>query len=243
MNDARQRFLRDGYLITPPLFAAESLRPVRDEISRLVRAAILRARERGETIPDVGQLHLRSAICAEFCDHPAFAALATELLGPDIDLLWNTPIVKEPGLVTSAIDWHQDQFYAARDPMSRRSDQELLVANHSSVTAWAALTRTTVENGTLWVVPGGHRDGLLPHSLDATTGSWRAELETRDAMPIELLPGQVLVMSKYLPHSSPANRSREVRIAYQISYGMPGLLPGPARESTPFVRAGVRLSG
>ncbi|MEX2103819.1 MAG: phytanoyl-CoA dioxygenase family protein, partial [Bacilli bacterium] len=55
---------------------------------------------------------------------------------------------KEPGSPGQAA--HQDFYYIKDDPMTM-------------VAAWIAMEDVDVENGCLWVIPGTHNLGLLPH--------------------------------------------------------------------------------
>jgi phytanoyl-CoA hydroxylase len=236
-----KQFRDQGYFVTRALFDEQLLHDVRREFERLWQDAVARARKEGRSIPDMGQLDLRSPVCDAFCRHPAFLALCRHLLGPDANLIWNMAVIKSPSIGSNPIHWHQDQWYAINDPYSKTCDPALLHSNESSFTAWVAITRTTVENGTLWVLPGRHREGLLPHAWDPQLGDWQGGFDTSGALPVELSAGQVLVMSKYLPHSSRANLSQEMRMAYQISYGLPGLRPGPLPETLPLLRGGVSV--
>src|SRR5262249_14429454 len=84
-----------------------------------------------------------------FCERPEFVALTTQLLGPDTDLYWNQSVFKGPE-GDKQFPWHQDDGYTPVIPSPY-------------LTLWLALNDATVENGCVWVLPGSHKKGLVPH--------------------------------------------------------------------------------
>ena len=90
---------------------------------------------------------------------------------------------------------------------------------------WVALTRTTNNNGTLHVLPGGHQQGFLPYTRLEDTGELSGSLDTTAQITVELQPGQMLVFSGMLPHYSGPNVTDEIRMVYQFCYGIPGTRP------------------
>ena len=72
-----------------------------------------------------------------------------QLIGPDIALGSTVLFVKEPDSA-GYVSWHQDSFYMGLEP-----------ANF--VTAWLALTPSTIESGCVSVLPGTHHH-LLAHN-------------------------------------------------------------------------------
>jgi hypothetical protein len=87
-------------------------------------------------------------------------------------------------------------------------------------------------------LPGRHKEGLFHHNWHVERKEWQAQVDTSYRIPAVLRPGQMLVFRKYLPHSSGTNVSREVRMAYQISYGEPGINRVPTKNITPLIRNG-----
>jgi len=107
---------------------------------------------------------------------------------------------KEPGSPGQAA--HQDFYYIKDDPMTM-------------VAAWIALENVDVENGCLWVIPGTHKLGLLPHGEVknlAEHESWTDETEGIDLtkeIPVEMEKGDILFFHELLIHSSLRNRSKD----------------------------------
>lgn len=87
------------------------------------------------------------------------------------------------------------------------------------------LDDSTVENGCLWVVPGSHRLGPVPLGEDGDAFA-RNELDIeeaeRDAVPVELDAGDIVLFGPYLLHRSAPNRSDRGRRALLYSYQPPG---------------------
>jgi ectoine hydroxylase-related dioxygenase (phytanoyl-CoA dioxygenase family) len=213
LSEARERFLEGGFVVTPSLFDAATLGAVGREIERTWTAR----RERDDARPDVTKrlftrvrpelqrLHLESDALASFCRHPALVALAGALLGPDVDLSWNQGYTKAPGGdAHTAIPWHQDGHYAE--------------IRGAMFNCWVAITEATVENGALWR-SGGARP-VLPHTWDLATLFFKCEIDEREAVPVELAPGQAFVFGPSVVHRSGPNLTGATRVGYSISFAV-----------------------
>ena len=249
----RQQFATDGYLITDVVFDEPTLAGVRRAFERMWDEDIAQAKKTGDSLaqdwakfrPHMSQLDHRDAACRAFCHHPVFGELCRQLLGPAADLSWNQAIVKapmppgsrgNPAVWDNVFAWHQDLWYALNGPYVQDCHPDLLTAPDNAITCWVAVTRTTVDNGTLWVLPGRHREGLVHHNWHAGRREWQAQVDPTFRIPVVLRAGQVLVFQKYLPHSSGTNLSDEVRMAYQIGYTVPGLNRVPSPNFSPVLR-------
>lgn len=243
----REQLETDGYFVTGIVFDEETLGEVRSEFTRLWGEHICEAEKTGDPLtleqarnrPFMARLDQRSDACRAFCHHDVFRDLSRELVGADVDLTWNQAIVKPPlHAGDNAFAWHQDPWYAIHGDYANDSDPEILRHPTNSFTAWVAITRTTVDNGTLWVLPGRHKEGLLPHVWSDERREYQGQFDTTWKVPVVLRAGQVLVFRRYLPHASGANVSGEVRMAYQLSYSVPGLKLTPSPDLSPLIRKG-----
>ena len=247
----RQQFADDGYLITDVVFDEPTLADVRREFKRMWDEDVKQAQQTGDALaqdwatyrPHMSQLDYRSTACQAFCHHAVFGDLCRQLIGPDVDLSWNQAIVKapmpaKPAAWDNVFAWHQDLWYALHGTFAKDCDSDLLIAPDNSITCWIAMTRTTVDNGTLWVLPGRHKEGLFHHNWHEARREWQAQVDTTFRIPVVLRAGQVLVFKRYLPHSSGTNVSNEVRMAYQLSYTVPGVNLVPSPNFSPMLRAG-----
>jgi phytanoyl-CoA hydroxylase len=238
-DDQLAKFRDDGYFVTPPLFDAPTLLALRTAVEArwrdVVHAAAKKSPDEAEwtrTRAFLVHNHAHGSVFLDFCLHPVFAGMARRMIGPDVDLYWNQAIVK-PGPDGRALPWHQDAKYAITDPLD------------GGFTALVAVTPSTTRNGTVWALPGRHRDGLLPHVFDAPDRVWICQIDRSARVPIEMEPGQALIFSRLLPHYSGPNGTSQTRISFQLGYGPPGLVTADTREpfgdGVPFLRGGDRV--
>lgn len=170
------------------------------------------ARSAEDLISKVFNCHAEG-LTRELAQSPQLADAVTDLLGPDIDCFQSQLILKNPGVIGQP--WHQDSFYFPfdRDPQ---------------VGVWVALTRATLENGCLWVLPGSHRSGrIFQHVPDQRPAANRGYLEivsedTSARVPALMEPGDVLLFHSYLMHMSTDNAAAERRSAMVYHYGRAG---------------------
>lgn len=135
-----------------------------------------------------------------------------EILGPDLDCFQSQFIFKNPGVVGQP--WHQDSLYF---------DFTL----QPQVGVWAALTRATLENGCLWVLPGSHREPIHRHVPDRRPEANRGYLEIIDhdfgaRIPVTMEAGDVLFFHSFLMHMSTDNVTDFRRSAMVYHYGRAG---------------------
>jgi len=153
-------------------------------------------------------MHDLDPVFDAFSRGPALAAVAANvgLIDPQI---WQSMVIfKQPG-IGGEVGWHQDATFFDSTPIT-------------VTTFWFALEDATLENGCLWVEPGGHRgplrerfvrrgDTVTMEKLDATP--WP---DNRSAVPLEVKPGTLVVFHGLLPHYSAPNRSAHSRHAYTL---------------------------
>jgi ectoine hydroxylase-related dioxygenase (phytanoyl-CoA dioxygenase family) len=236
------QFREVGYFLTEPQFSAETLEAVSAEFDRLWEAEIRAAEEGGDPKrieiaryrPFIGQAHARSEVLAELVKAPVYLEACARLIGPDADLYYNQAVIKPPQRGRH-FGWHQDSGYTTTEPLEY-------------VTCWTAVSRTFVENGCIWVLPGSHRRGVWPHAPNEQERSIDAVVDDETgAFPLEMQPGQVAVFSSLLLHKSGPNTSGEVRRGYVPQYHVPGVILArtgkPFGDQYPVLRDGRRLEG
>jgi hypothetical protein len=142
-------------------------------------------------------------VCARLARHPRLLAVLGELYGEPARLLKDKLIFKPAGV--RGYDLHQD--YIAWPDFPR-----------TFVTAAVALDPCGLDNGCTVVYPGYHRQGCLSpedgdyHPLPPET------VDERDAVPLELQPGDVGVFGCFMPHRSAPNSSGRWRRLLYLSY-------------------------
>lgn len=249
-DDQRRQLDEQGYFITGKAIDEGTLSAVREEFIRFWQEEIRRAREQGDVKwleltqhrPFISQLHLRGRACDAFCRHRAIIDLCRQLVGRDADMTWNQAIIKPPSEKPYPFAWHQDMWYATHGDFAKGVNPKVFLRPDVGITIWAAISRTTVDNGTLWVVPGRHKEGLFPHRWNTENRDWEAEIDTSARIPVVMEPGQLLVFRKYLPHSSGPNVSNETRMAYQIGYSVPNSRLVPSDFESPLMRGNERVA-
>jgi phytanoyl-CoA hydroxylase len=153
-------------------------------------------------------LHDLDPVFDRFSRGPQLASLARDL-GLFDALVWQSMyIFKQPG-IGGEVRWHQDATFFDTTPIS-------------VTTFWFALEDATIDNGCLWVEPGGHRgplrerfvrhgDDIRMEKLDDTP--WPGDSV---AVPLEAKAGSLVCFHGLLPHYSAPNRSPLSRHAYTL---------------------------
>ena len=148
----------------------------------------------------------RSDFARRFCANEVLAALARDLVGPDVRLYWDQSVYKQPNSAEPVL-WHQDNGYTYVEPQSY-------------LTCWVAITDATPANGCIAVMPGAHRAGTLAHRSTAIGeecwGDWASAVE------VPVRAGSVVVFSSLTPHATKANTTESVRKAYIVQYAPDG---------------------
>jgi phytanoyl-CoA hydroxylase len=156
-------------------------------------------------------LHDLDPVFDAFSHGPELVALAADL-GLQQPQVWQSQVIfKQPG-IGGEVRWHQDATFFVTTPQS-------------VVTFWFALEDAALDNGCLWVEPGGHRGprGVLREQFVREGERLRLQRrddtpwpDTRTAVPLPCAAGTLLVFHGLLPHYSAANRSPRSRLAYTL---------------------------
>lgn len=155
----------------------------------------------------------------EFVLRPEFVKITTDLLGPDIDLYWNQSVFKMPE-GEREFPWHQDDGYTPVTPSPY-------------LTLWLSLNGATVENGTVSVLPGSHKKGLVPHENSPLGRICHRADDPDQGVPVEVPAGGMAVFWSLTMHKSGVNRSKGPRKAYVIQYSKAGLKKVASGEPIP----------
>ena len=164
---------------------------------------------KAQSINKVGHaLHELDPAFEHFSHGPALAALARSL-GLAQPQVWQSQLIFKQPRIGGEVGWHQDASFFVTEPQT-------------VTTFWFALEDATLDNGCLWVEPGGHRGPLRERyvcregrltmePLDAAP--WPALREAR-ALPVAA--GTLVCFHGLLPHCSAPNRSHVSRLAYTL---------------------------
>src|SRR5579862_5235732 len=155
--DQHKRYNELGYFVLQNVFPRNEMDAVAAEIEQFQRRheEALAATGGTEGISRAGEITFtaflaeNNEVIREFCKRQEFVDITTQMLGPDVDLYWNQSVFKGPE-GSKQFPWHQDDGYTPVTPSPY-------------LTLWLALNDATEENGTISILPGSHRNGLMPH--------------------------------------------------------------------------------
>jgi phytanoyl-CoA hydroxylase len=153
-------------------------------------------------------LHDLDPVFERFSRSDSLAQIAADLGVARPLLIQSMYIFKQPH-VGGEVGCHQDSTFLYTEPLS-------------VVGFWFALEDATRENGCLWAIPGGHKEGLRARfSRDERGGVRTRVLDPRPfptdrLVPIEAPKGTLVVLHGLLPHMSYENTSPFSRHAYAV---------------------------
>lgn len=204
-------YQRDGFLFPrQAMSAAEALRHRTSlETMRKSHPELMQGVE-------AQKLHLITTWMADIIRTPAILDAAESLIGPDL-LCWSSTLFAKPPDGKSFVSWHQDGNYWGLE-------------NPEIVSAWLALSPSTVESGCMRMIPGSHEWDMIEHAatFDADNLLSRGQVMQRDidddaAIDLVLAPGEISLHHVNVAHASAPNRSSDNRIGIAIRYVSPNV--------------------
>src|SRR5436305_125455 len=179
LTEAQIAQYRDrGYLAPLPVMPAAEAAGLRAELERI------EARMGGPLRGDLRhKSHLLFPFLAELVRHPRILDAVEDLLGPDL-LCWTSNFFIKEAAAPSFVSWHQDSTYWG-------------LSEPDVVTAWVALTPSTIEAGCMRVIPGTHgqqvqhSDTYAEANMLSRGQEVLVEVDERLAVDIVLEPGEI----------------------------------------------------
>ncbi len=129
-------------------------------------------------------------------------------LGLEQPLLMQSMYIFKQPFIGGEVRCHQDSTFLHTTP-------------ERMIGLWFALEDARTDNGCLWAIPGGHRDGLRARFVRDGRGTRMDVLDDRPwdddrLVPLECRRGDLIVLDGHAPHMSHANRSPTSRHAYTL---------------------------
>lgn len=202
------RYAQDGFVVLRGALSREQIEGLRAEAAAICRGerGPVRGLAAGISGADdevvrryycVHHPHKLSPLVRGALAHPALVHALGALVGPNVKCMQSMLFVKGPG--KPGQPWHQDEhFIPTRD--------------RSLCGVWMALDDATTENGCLWVLPGSHAQGVLYPSrplddprFDGSPAAHGFPRGEREALPLEVEAGGVVIFHGYLLHRSLPN--------------------------------------
>ncbi|MGQ7847908.1 phytanoyl-CoA dioxygenase family protein [Granulosicoccus sp. 3-233] len=163
---------------------------------------------------------LNAAYLLPFVDEisrlPAILEPVSRILGPDL-LVWNAGFFTKEPHTADFISWHQDLTYWGLD-------------DSHEVTAWVALSPSTVQSGCVKFVAGTHKQDIVRHrdtfdsnNLLSRGQELAVEVDEDEATNVLLQPGEMSLHHGKVFHGSHANASDDRRIGLAIRYISPDM--------------------
>lgn len=254
-----QQYHNDGFLLVQNLFPPEELQAVKDEVAQLVDqlARELQAEGRLKNLHEGAdfyqrltlidqecpgaavRLHVRGLLTeaiAKLWSSPKLLDIIEQFIGPDISghPIWNLRC-KTPDNALATVPWHQDTAYLLPG-----------AENTLQPTAWIPLLDTNEKNGTLQVVRGAHREGLLTHRIEKEVGyqkSWYLyipdeKIDQDRVVRVDVPFGSALFINQLIPHRSTENFSEQIRWSLDLRFQNPSLPTGCDAQTTIPLRKG-----
>lgn len=201
----QEEFKKNGFVYLKNVFSQAEITQLEADLKEAA------ATKSGDDVLDKGNLKFhallmhRSEKIRAFISQAKIIDLLSPLAGPDIWVRWDQAVEKQPGAGT--FPWHQDNQY------SQLKDQHFQF--------WVSMTSMTADNGGLWVVPGSHK-GLLKFENDDSHVVYKGNTDNKVFISAE--PGDVVIFSSYLLHSTTPNITQNSRWAYVVEYMQTGTI-------------------
>lgn len=194
-----EQIRQDGYIRAGSVLNAAQLDQIRDFLATMP----VRPEDKGTLF--YTQSRGKSAVLAELAARGPHLPLLRQIIGENLRCWYDQFVVKPPCEASGVFPWHQDNGYERPNP-------------DNNVTVWIALDDVHEKNGCVWVVPGSHHQGLIPHQQKSET-SWHIEVEVPgEGVPVLLKAGEAVIFTGYTLHRSLGNQTERPRRALFLEY-------------------------
>jgi non-haem Fe2+, alpha-ketoglutarate-dependent halogenase len=203
--DQVERYHRDGLLFPLPALSdaeVEYFRSCHDELDRRLGGR--------PTAEQKGDCHLHFKWICDLATHSAVLDAVEDIIGSDI-LIHSSTIFTKYAQDEKFVSWHQDSHYWG-------------LSEPRLVSAWIALTDSTIDNGCLRVLPRTHTRNFKHLEEPEQSNILRKGLTVSDvvdaseAVDIVLHAGQMSFHHANLIHGSKPNTSTGPRIGVAVRY-------------------------
>ena len=226
-------YWNDGYLFPLPVLTAEEVQAYRSQLESIENDEKLHSLDR--PLYDYIRTHtdVVMPMAAELAMQSTVLDAVESIIGPNI-MIWGADFFIKEAQSSAYVTMHQDLTYWGFGETSNQ------------VTAWIALSPSTVESGCVDLVKGSHKNPILPHkdtqAVDNILSRGQevsVDVRDIDRTHVVLAPGEMSLHHGLAIHGSNPNSSNERRIGYAIRYINPDALPQSARREYAMLARGV----
>ena len=203
--DAVARYERDGFYFPVQVMSPAEAHAIRAD----VEVAERHFAERGERLRH--RPHLVVTALDRLIRNETMLDAIEDLIGPNI-LCWTSLFFTKNARDPAFVSWHQDSTYWG-------------LSTADVVTAWIALSPSTVESGAMRFAPGthkldqiSHRETFGEHNMLTRGQIVDHEVDENEAVDVVLQPGEASLHHVRLIHGSGPNNADDRRIGFAIRY-------------------------
>lgn len=200
-----QNYQRDGYVSPINVFSSDKITNINIQLDQFKTKIGGKIAGRYNQKP-----HLLSPWINSIVRDTKVLDAVEDILGPNI-FCWASQFFAKDAGDNAYVSWHQDGNYWG-------------LSSIDVVTAWIALTPSTIESGCMNVVPGSqnqrvqHVDTFAEDNLLSRGQEIAVEVNPKEVVPIILQPGQMSLHHVMIFHGSEPNLSRHPRIGFAVRY-------------------------
>jgi phytanoyl-CoA hydroxylase len=208
----KDHFEENGYLHVRGAFTGPDLATIREEVDSMIQRSLQAGRrleahwggdwrdqievegdKQARSVLSLHRIHEHSAYLARLLFDPRLTDPVAELIGPNLQL-HHTLMHAKPPRNGAAFPLHQDYDY-----FPHKLD--------TMVAATLYLDDAGPENGCLYVMPGSHKRGYIPHVHKGSHHLPVDQYPLEAATPVPMKAGDLLIFSYLTIHGSTPNVS------------------------------------
>ncbi|TQV71876.1 phytanoyl-CoA dioxygenase family protein [Denitrobaculum tricleocarpae] len=230
LADLRNRFDEQGFVILPKLLAPEQLAALRADVAAVfsARADVSNHGRGRESLDETLQWLFENDFegylgAAKLCNH----LISLHRLGTSDELVESLKMLglEFPAICARPLMWFHSRRLAKTERYHRlpaHQEWSNMQGSLDGAVAWLPLVEVSPEMGRLQVIPGSHRDGLLPFApddeADYPLALSRDAVREEDFVEVEVPLGSVLFFSSFLVHRSGTNTTDRTRLTVNFRY-------------------------
>jgi len=206
------RYWEDGFLFPLPVLSADQASDYRTQLEAI--ESIGRIKKLPRPMNEYVRTHsaVVMPMAAELALQPAVLDAVESIIGPNL-MIWGADFFIKEAHSQSLVSMHQDLTYWGFGETSNQ------------VTAWIALSPSTVESGCVDLVKASHKNPILPHTdtraennLLSRGQEVSVEVSDEDRTHVVLAPGEMSLHHGLAIHGSNPNTSDDRRIGFAVRY-------------------------